>query len=516
MEGHDEPSVTPGRSVWRRLAGSDVVALVLVGVGTAAIHTLCNGQYGFHRDELQTFSNARHLAWGYVEYPPMTAFVGHLELALFGTSLIGFRLVPALAQGVLAFMTGLCARELGAGREAQLVAAVGAVIGGSPLFLGGFLSYTALEFPWWTVVAYFVIRLLDADDPRWWLAIGAALGLGMMTKYTVAFLAAGVAGGMLLTAARRHLGSSWPWAGAALAVLIVLPNLIWQVDHNLVTLDYLRSIHARDIRWGRTDHFLLGQLWKNTHPVVVPLWLAGLWHLLVARSGRRLRMLGLMYVIPLVLLAFLRGRDYYLAPAYPMLMAAGAVRLQQWTRTLSPGSAASVRSTTWWALASGGVIAAALAMPIAPLSSTWWRVANAVNGNFDMEVGWPEMVASVAKIRDSLPAVERGGLGVWAGDDGGAGAVNLYGPAFGLPPAISGMNSNWQRGYGEKGPELVIGVGMDRQFLYRNFQSCEPAGRVGNPYGIDNSTVHGYEDLFVCRHLRQSWPGFWAHFQYYG
>lgn len=516
MEGHGEQSATPRPSVWERMVSSDVIILILVGLGTAAVHALCNGRYGFHRDELQTFNNARHLAWGYVEYPPMTAFVGHLELALFGTSLVGFRLVPALAQGVLAFMTGLCARELGAGREAQLVAAIGAVIGGSPLFLGGFLSYTSLDFPCWIVVAYFVIRLLNTDDPRWWLAIGAAIGLGMMTKYTMAFLAAGVFGGVLLTPARRHLKSPWLWAGVALAVLIVLPNIVWQIEHHLVTLDYLKSIHTRDIGGGRTDYFLLGQLWKNAHPVVVPLWLAGLWYLLVAPSGRRLRMLGLMYVIPLVVLTVLRGRDYYLAPVYPMLIAVGAFKREEWMRTLSPRSAASVRGTTWWALASGGVIAAALSMPVAPLNSPWWRVANAVNGNFDMEVGWPEMVAAVATIRDSLPADERTRLGVWAGDDGGAGAVNLYGPAYGLPPAFSGMNSNWQRGYGEKGPEVVIGVGMDRDFLYRNFQSCELAGRVRNRYGIDNKAVHGYEDLFVCRHLRHSWSAFWKHFQYYG
>ena len=164
---------------WRQAKASDVTVLILCGVCVAAIHMLFNGQYGFHRDELQTFSNARHLAWGYVEYPPMTAWVGRLELALFGTSLVGFRFVPALAQGVLFLVTGLCARELGAGREAQLMAALGAAIGGVPLYLGGFLSYTSLDFPLWIVVAWLVLRLLNSEDERWWLAIGAAIGVGM-------------------------------------------------------------------------------------------------------------------------------------------------------------------------------------------------------------------------------------------------------------------------------------------------------------------------------------------------
>ena len=158
-----------------------------------------------------------------------------------------------------------------------------------------------------------------------------------------------------------------------------------------------------------------------------------------------------------------------------------------------------------------------MTLPIAPLNSGWWRVADRLNGgNFNMQIGWPELVETVAKIRDSLPVQERARLGILAGDEGEAGAVNLYGPAYGLPRAISGMNSNWLRGYGDPPPQTVIVLGERRDFVEQNFESCELAGRLTNRYGIENATIAGYADVFVCRNLRQPWPEFWKHFRYYG
>src|SRR3974390_314154 len=238
---------------WERADARDFGVLIVLALANILIHTLANGQYGYHRDELLSYDNARHLAWGYVVYPPMTAFIGRVELELFGTSLRGFRFFAAVAQGLVMLLTGLAAREFGGRREAQLVAAAAVGIGGHALFSGSFMSYTSFDYLWWVLVAYFVICLLKSDDPRWWVAIGAAIGLGMMTKYTMGFLALGVAGGMLLTPARRYLKSPWLWGGLALSLLVWLPNLAWQIQHHLVTFKYLESIHARDIRWGRAN-----------------------------------------------------------------------------------------------------------------------------------------------------------------------------------------------------------------------------------------------------------------------
>ena len=495
---------------------SDLAVLLFITFASILLRTLINHQYGFHRDELLTFNNARHLAWGYVPYPPITAFLAHIELGLFGPSLRGFRFFAAVAESLVLLLTGLAARELGGKRETQILAALAAGIGGPTLVHGSFFSYTSFDFPCWILVAYLVIRLLNSGDPRWWLAIGAAFGLGMMSKYSIAFLAIGLVGGLLLTPARRYFKSLWLWAGAAVALLIMLPNILWQIQHHFVSLAYLKSIHARDIAWGSTDHFLLNQLWKSANPVAVPLWAAGLWYLFATPEGKRYRMLGWMYALTLLAFLLARGRDYYLAPAYPMLIAAGAVWGERWVASLSTHSAAVLRGTAWRTVAIGGLCTAALTLPIAPLNSTWWRVANAVSGNFDSEIGWQEMVEQVAKVRDSLPAGEQAHLGILAGDEGEAGAINLYGPAYRLPTAISGMNENWYRGYGDPPPQTIITLGELRDFVDRNFESCTLAGRVTNRYGIANSSVAQWSDIYVCRRPRRPWPEFWAHFQYYG
>lgn len=491
--------------------------LVVLALGVVLLHTLVNGQYGFHRDELLTYSNARHLEWGYVVYPPITAFLARVELELFGTSLWGFRFFAAASHGLVVLLTGLIARELGGHREAQVVAAVAAGIQGPAFVAGWFFGYTTFDYLCWVVVAYVVSCLLRSEDARWWVAIGAAIRLGMMTKYSMAFLALGVVGGVLFTPARCYLKSSWLWCGVAVALLIMLPNIFWQVRHHFVSLAYLKSIHARDIGWGWTDYFLLNQFWRSTNVVTVPLWCAGLWYLLVAPEGKRYRMLGWMYVIPLVTLFAARGRDYYLSPAYPMLLAAGAVWGEEWIGSLSSRDAARVRGRTWRAFAIGGLITAAVTLPVAPLNSRWWYVADRLNGgNFRNQIGWPDLAETVAKVRDSLPADERARVGVLAGDEGEAGAINLYGPAYSLPTAISGMNSNWLRGYGDPPPETVIVLGEHRDFVDRSFESCTLAGRLTNRYGIANASLIGWDEVFVCRRLRQPWPEFWKHFQYYG
>jgi len=168
------------------------------------------------------------------------------------------------------------------------------------------------------------------------------------------------------------------------------------------------------------------------------------------------------------------------------------------------------------ALAIGALVDAAIVLPIAPPGSLWWRFAdNSNGGNFNEEVGWPELVQTIANIRDSLPIQERSRLGILAAGSGQAGAINLYGPALGLPRAICGMNSHWLRGYGDPPPETVIVVGMTRDFAQSAFESCQIAGHVSNRFGIENSIIRN-TDIFVCHSLRQPWPRFWQGFQYYG
>jgi 4-amino-4-deoxy-L-arabinose transferase-like glycosyltransferase len=486
-----------------------LVALALV---TIAVQLAVSGRYGFHRDELATLDDARHLAWGFVAYPPITPFFGRLSLTLFGTSLVGFRFFAFVAQAAVVVLTGLMAREMGGRRGAQLVAAAAA----TPFALAGgaLMQYVAFDGFCWALAAYFVVRLLASDDPRWWLAIGTAIGLGMMTKYTMGFFVIGIVAGVVATRAREYMASKWLWLGVALSILVFLPNLVWQAQHQFVSLDFLKHIHERDIRWGRSKNFLPDQL-KLTL-LGFPLWLAGLYYSLLAWEGRRFRMLGWMYLVPLALFVAAKGRGYYLAAAYPMLYAAGAVWGEQLLRTMSRVWGSGLRIAAWSALAIDVAFAIAFALPVAPINSSWWKHAVAIRGDFPEELGWQELVKTAAQIRDALPANERGRVGILAGNYGEAGAINFYGPGYGLPAAISGVNSFWYRGYGDPPPQTLIVIGLSRHFLEEHFSQCELAGHTSNEWGVENEETRDHPDIYICRGLRQSWVEFWKGFQYYG
>ena len=280
---------------------SDFAILTALALIAVLLHTLTNGQYGFHRDELATLDDARYLAWGYVAYPPLTPFIARVALELVGPALAGVRFFAALAQAAALVLTGLMARQLGGRRVAQIVAALAVAIAPVSLAAGALFQYVSFDYLWWVTLAYVIIRLLKSEDPRWWLAAGAVIGVGMMTKYTVVFLVAGVITGVLFTPARRHLRSPWLWCGVALSIAIFLPNFMWQVRHGFVSLDFLRSIHARDIRIGRTQNFLIDQLLVAANPVTIPLWVAGLFYYVFAPDGKRYRLLGWMFAVPFVL-----------------------------------------------------------------------------------------------------------------------------------------------------------------------------------------------------------------------
>src|SRR5438270_5827718 len=303
------------------LAGNLVVA-----------HVLTNGRYGFHRDELQVLSDARHLDWGFVPYPPLTPFVERVSMSIFGLSLVGLRMFSVISAALILIFTGMMARELGGGRLAQLTAALAIMLSPLPLFEGTEFQYTTFDYLWWVLIAYFVIRLLKTENPWWWLVIGATIGVGFLTKYTMGFYLAGILGGVLITRARRYLGSGWFWGGMALGFLICLPNLLWQVKHGFISLQFLQHIHVRDVEEGRAIGFLRDQFWICTNLVAAPLWIAGLLGYL---RDRRYRMLAAMYLIPLALFMVEKGRGYYLGAAYPMLMAMGAVMGERWLGTLS-------------------------------------------------------------------------------------------------------------------------------------------------------------------------------------
>ena len=485
--------------------------LILFGLALARLllHLCANVNYGFHRDELAVWNDARHLAWGYVAYPPLTPFLARLSMALFGDSLVAFRVPAALAQSVAMLLAGLIARELGGQRMAQVLAALAIACAPLSMLMGSMLMYTSLDYLWVVLLAWLVLRVANSGDARWWLGVGLVVGLGMMTRYTMLFWVAGLAIGVLATPVRQHLRSPWLWAGVAVSLLLFLPNAWWQWQHDFIYLDFARHLHERDVRIGRTDGFLVGQLTVGASPLTLPLWIAGLAWLALARAAARWRVLAWMYVVPLLLFLLVRGRDYYVAPGYPMLLSAGAVALERGIAGMRPSAARWSRAGVGVVLACAFGLTALVALPLAAVGSMGWQISRRFHDTFAEQIGWPQLVAEVARVYHALPAGERARTAIFANNYGEAGAIDRLGPGFGLPPAIGTVNSYWARGPGDPPPQTVIVLDDTADGISHTPATCTLAGRVRIPHGVKNEES-GHPDIFVCRDfkvpIRRLWP----------
>jgi hypothetical protein len=486
--------------------------LLTIAAAMALVHIATNNRYGFHRDELQFLSDARHLDWGFVSYPPFTPFVEHIGLSLFGVSLVGLRLFSVIAQALVIYVSGLMARELGGARLAQVTTALAVALSPLPLFSGTEFQYTSFDILWWVLIAYFTIRLLRTENPRWWLAVGATVGVGLLTKYSIVFYIAGLLASVVFAPARRYLSSKWFWAGIGLALLIFLPNFIWLARHDFISYHFLRHIHARDVGEGRAAGYWQGQVILNVNAFATPVWIAGLIFYL---RDRRYRPLAWMYLVPVAMFYFSKGRFYYTSAAYPMLLAMGAVAGERWVARLRPWLRWTIQAVFFTGLAAVGAYVFALIVPLAS-SGPLRHFALSHNTDLREEIGWDELVKTVAGIRDSLPADQQANLGVLVGNYGEQGAIEMLGPEYHLPPPISMTNSAWLRTYPASPPSALIVLGFSDEQANRAFTNCRLAGHNGNAQHIQNEESEYHPDIFVCREPRKGWPRFWEDYQSFG
>ena len=500
----------------QRTVRSDFLVLLLLALASVALHTATNGKYGFHRDELQTLDDARHLDWGFVVYPPVTPFIGRIELTLFGTSLIGFRFFAAVAVSAAMVLAGLIAKELGGSRREQVLAAVATCLAPVALAQGAVFQYVSFDYLWGVLATYFLVKLCKSDDARWWVAIGLVLGLGMETRYTAGFWTLGIVAAVLLSELRKHLAGKWLWIGVMLAVLLFLPNVIWQAQHHWISLDFLKHLHERDVRQGRNKGFLLGQALLCLNVATVPLAAMGLWFLSAKEQGRKYAAVGWMVLATFLLFWIAKARFYYTAPIYPVLLAAGSVASGNWMKTAKPALANSVNRLRWAGMLLTGAVFAVFVMPIAPFGGAAWRLTSKLHDQFREQIGWTDLADTVARVYNSLPAEERAHTGILTGNYGEGGALNLYGPSRGLPFAMSGTNSFWYRGYDPRQPQTIIAVGLEKEEVDANFSSCLVVAKNTNQLGVENEESLDHPDIYLCRGLKAPWPEFWKKFQRYG
>jgi hypothetical protein len=489
---------------------SDAALLSAFAALIVVLHFYIGNGYGFHRDEFQFLDDARHLQWGFVAFPPLTAFCGRIAITLFGISPQVFRLPAALVNAVSLVLTGLMARELGGRRPAQIVALFAVLPIG--LAFSSVLQYNTFDLLAWSLIVFFTARLLRTSDERYWIGVGIGIGIGVLSKYSIAFPVVSLLAALLiLPSQRHHLRTRWFWLGALTAAIIAAPNLLWLASHHFITLRMEHFIHVRDVRQGRADGYYSDQVKFTLFGF--PLAVAGLVSIL--RSAR-FRLLSAFYIGPFLLFAIVKGRGYYLLPAYTVLYAAGAVTIQ---RVLANRPAILRFAACATVLAAMLVNAAAVAWACLPIwkpgSPGWnWQMTN--NSDMADEIGWPEFVAQVAAIRDTLSPEDRTRLAILANNYGEAGALSLYGPQFNLPTPIGSTNDFHDRGYGPFEPETVIVVGGELNDQELNFEHCTVAAEVRIPYGVRNEESVDHPEILICHHLRRPWPTAWSHSQEFG
>jgi 4-amino-4-deoxy-L-arabinose transferase-like glycosyltransferase len=475
-----------------RLSWLPVIGLAAVKVVASMVFA---GRYGWHRDELYYLASARHLELGYVDYPPVTPAIARLVQVVAPDSVAALRFTSVLAGALVVVVAALIARELGGGRRAQVLAALAVVV--SPIFLGGNFLFSTVSFDQlvWALLLWLVAGVLAGRDPRLWLLAGLVLGIGLETKYTVAGLAVALAAGLLLTPARRHLATPWPWLGAALAVVLLVPNIWWQAAHGWDSVAYTLS-HR-----GHTDGpvaYWLQQALFLVQPLLLPVVVAGavwLW-----RSGT-FRALAWTAVLVELLFFAAGGKSYYPAPVYPLLYAAGAVWVERsvGSRLLRRGWMVATAVTT--------LLLAPILLPVLPVD-VMVRSGLATVPTLAEMFGWPDLAHQVAEAYTSLPPSDRSGAMVLAANYGEAGALDLYGPGLGLPPVVSPHLTYYYWAPARMSPDVVIAVGYPRQELDPLFVDVSQVGTISNADGVRNQEEG--KPIFVCRSPRrplwQAWP----------
>ncbi|MGH2479389.1 MAG: glycosyltransferase family 39 protein, partial [Ktedonobacteraceae bacterium] len=305
---------------------SDTALLVYLALLKFLAHLVVSGNYGFFRDELYYIDAGKHLAFGYVEFPPFIALLAASIHTVIGNSLVAYHLFPALAGAVLVLLTGLIARELGGGRFAQCLAALASLSVLTFLAIDSIFSMDSFDELWWVLLAYILIRLIKRDRPRLWLLFGLVAGIGLMTKVTMLMFGFAIVAGLLLTPQRKYLLNKWAWAGGAIAFAFLVPYVLWNAANGWPTLEFWSTYTSGHANPTSALGFLYQQV-LTMNPLTLPLWLAGLYYYFFTQAGKPYRALGWAYVILYVLFTITRAKLYFLAPAYPMLFAAGSVMI---------------------------------------------------------------------------------------------------------------------------------------------------------------------------------------------
>jgi Dolichyl-phosphate-mannose-protein mannosyltransferase len=521
----DAPGSGPGsrkgvevRVLFRAPLADGMSVVLFLAVANFLFHWYFNNRYGYFRDEFDYMACGDHLAWGYVDQPPLVPFLIKICRMVLGDSLRSIRFIPAIATSAAIILTAMIARELGGRRFALLLSALAFVV--APMYLsdGSLLSTNCLEPLLWMGCVYFVILAIKRNEPRYWLWFGLVAGLGLEEKYSIAVLGFAMVVGLLLTEQRRTFASKWIWLGGAVAFLVFLPNFLWNVQHHWPFAELMHNIKAdgRDVALSPLEYF--AQQVLIIHPFLAPVWITGVLAFLFSSRFKQYRLFGWCYLAAFTVFVVLKGKNYYLAPIYPVFLAAGAVIIEN---LIERSRQVWLKPAIVVLLVAGGAWFAPVVMPILPadkfisyMEKLPFKVPRSEHSHmravlpqhFADQFGWEEMVATVAQAYSRLSPEERPGCGIFAQDYGQAGAIDFLGRRYGLPPALSGHQTYYLWGPRGYSGNCMIVLDDRREVLESEFEHVEYVGMSDNPYALERNIP-----VFICRGakfgtLADIWP----------
>lgn len=487
------------------------------------LHFAVNSNYGYFRDELYFLACGEHLAWGYPDHAPLVALMTKASRVVLGDSLFAIRFFPALAGAFKIFLTAVLVREFGGKTLAAFLACLCVLFAPMYLAIDNLLSMNSLEPVFWMLCVYFAIRAVKDTESEAvkssvnWLFFGLFAGLGLMNKHSMVFFGAAIVGGLLLTTRRKAFLDKYFWLGGAIALLIFLPNIIWQIQNDFATLELLRNVQktGKNVEMSPLG-FVVSQI-MGLLPVTFPVWLAGVWFLLADKAGRKFRFLGIAYLILLALMIYLKAKDYYLAPIYPMLFAAGAVFWEQIVEKIR--ALRFVKYAFPALIIALGVIILPVVLPILPIEklivyqdTIGFKPPKSevsqdapIQQIFSDQFGWREMVEKTAAVYQELPPEEREKAGIFAGNYGEAGAIDFFGGQYNLPKAISPHQSYFVWGPREYTGEILILLGASKADAEKVCESVEEKTEVNHPL----SPSYEKYKILVCRRTKKPLPEIW-------
>jgi 4-amino-4-deoxy-L-arabinose transferase-like glycosyltransferase len=492
----------------------------VIALAYFTLHLLTSTRYGYFRDGLYYLACSEHLAFGYVDQPPLIALLGWFARHTLGTSLPALLFWPALAGALRIILTAAFARELGAGRFGTVLAAALAATPGVWWVIDHQFAMNGLEPLFWGGLAYVILRLINTANPKLWLAFGAIAGVGLLNKYSIVFFATALLAGLLLTRQRRLLFTPWILVGGAIAFLIFLPNLIWNIQHHWPFLELMRNIRAtgKDVILSPGMYLLQQVLMLN--PVSFPFWIGGLLFYFFSRDAKNYRNFGWTFVITILIFMITHGKDYYSAPAYVMLLAAGGTATERLIAVRPKGRTVLKAACFIW-LALGVLPLLPLVLPVLPIE-TFLRyqsklpfevpktersfVGETLPQYYADEFPWPGMVAATARVYHSLTPEEQQRTAIFGSNYGQAAAIDFFGPQYGLPKAISGHQNYFLWGPRQYTGDIVILLGALESEAREQFESVTVAATLDNPY------AYRYENrpILLCRGLKWNLQTGWS------